>query len=541
MSRLTGTDVLGLFEAYQTIYSPQELTEEQVWEEVEIWVNSLIEEGYDLSDYTWEEMYESYLEEAPARNYGDPNVALLNKQKATRSTAQKQVQTALGQGKGIDVRGATSGAAQGRGFGAVSGGRQGVVVNKPLKPGETQQINVGGRTLFPAKSGNRTVYLPSKDAKPATPLFKSSTKPVPSVDKDKPVQPNSEPQQDSGTGGGSSGGTGGGSSGGTGGGSSGGTGGGSGPVLSKKDGVEGTGVGADFKEKAFTAAEKSRYASVAAKNAAVSPGGTPPATSKPTAASQLSPGGRASNSDLGSKTFPKRKTAGGTEYEVRTPTRAEMEASRKAGGGEAGVKSAVERSSKLMGGPEGPGEIKPDPALKSITKSFSPKPTPTPTPAATAPSPVNRATGSKKPGSIVSGFDMFDVVKGYLIGEGYADTEESALAIMANMSEEWRESIVLDERNRGEQGMSDREVSRRRNLGGNTRSTVSSDALGDHGSQGAIQKFHNRKGKLRQAIHKSGRNTRGDTGESGGKGRYEANKDHTDGYPSITKRGQGPG
>ena len=141
----------------------------------------------------------------------------------------------------------------------------------------------------------------------------------------------------------------------------------------------------------------------------------------------------------------------------------------------------------------------------------------------------------------VNSFDSFDAIKGHLLDEGYADTEEAALKIMANMSEEWRESIVLDERNRGEQGMSDREVSRRRNLGGNTRSTVSSDALGDHGSQGAIQKFHNRKGKLRQAIHKSGRNTRGDTGESGGKGRYEANKDHTDGYPSITKRGQGPG
>jgi hypothetical protein len=32
-------------------------------EEVELWVNSLIEEGYDLSDYTWDEMYEFYLDE----------------------------------------------------------------------------------------------------------------------------------------------------------------------------------------------------------------------------------------------------------------------------------------------------------------------------------------------------------------------------------------------------------------------------------------------------------------------------------------------
>jgi hypothetical protein len=30
----------------------------------------------------------------------------------------------------------------------------------------------------------------------------------------------------------------------------------------------------------------------------------------------------------------------------------------------------------------------------------------------------------------------------YLVAEGYADTNENALAIMVNMSEEWRESIV---------------------------------------------------------------------------------------------------
>ena len=46
--------------------------------------------------------------------------------------------------------------------------------------------------------------------------------------------------------------------------------------------------------------------------------------------------------------------------------------------------------------------------------------------------------------SISSGLDMFDLVKGHLLDEGYADTEEAAIAIMANMSEEWRESI-LDE------------------------------------------------------------------------------------------------
>ena len=51
-------------------------------------------------------------------------------------------------------------------------------------------------------------------------------------------------------------------------------------------------------------------------------------------------------------------------------------------------------------------------------------------------------TASQQRQGLTQGFDMFDVVKGHLLDEGYADTEEAALAIMANMSEEWRESIV---------------------------------------------------------------------------------------------------
>ena len=56
MSRITASEARGMMEAYSAVYASQELTEEQVWEEVENWVNSLLEEGYDLSDYTWEEM-----------------------------------------------------------------------------------------------------------------------------------------------------------------------------------------------------------------------------------------------------------------------------------------------------------------------------------------------------------------------------------------------------------------------------------------------------------------------------------------------------
>ena len=38
--------------------------------------------------------------------------------------------------------------------------------------------------------------------------------------------------------------------------------------------------------------------------------------------------------------------------------------------------------------------------------------------------------------------DIFDAILEYLVAEGYADTNESALVIMANMSEEWKESIM---------------------------------------------------------------------------------------------------
>ena len=39
-------------------------------------------------------------------------------------------------------------------------------------------------------------------------------------------------------------------------------------------------------------------------------------------------------------------------------------------------------------------------------------------------------------------YDTFDAILEHLVAEGYADTNESALAIMANMSDEWRHSIV---------------------------------------------------------------------------------------------------
>jgi hypothetical protein len=39
-------------------------------------------------------------------------------------------------------------------------------------------------------------------------------------------------------------------------------------------------------------------------------------------------------------------------------------------------------------------------------------------------------------------YELFDAILEYLVAEGYADTNDAAIAIMANMSEEWKQSIV---------------------------------------------------------------------------------------------------
>ena len=39
-------------------------------------------------------------------------------------------------------------------------------------------------------------------------------------------------------------------------------------------------------------------------------------------------------------------------------------------------------------------------------------------------------------------YDLYDIILSHLIDEGYADTEQAAEAIMVNMGEKWRETIV---------------------------------------------------------------------------------------------------
>jgi hypothetical protein len=53
--------------SYAAVYDRELKEELQEKQDFENWVNSLVEEGYDLSEYTWEDMYEAYIEEQGGR------------------------------------------------------------------------------------------------------------------------------------------------------------------------------------------------------------------------------------------------------------------------------------------------------------------------------------------------------------------------------------------------------------------------------------------------------------------------------------------
>ena len=79
---------------------------------------------------------------------------------------------------------------------------------------------------------------------------------------------------------------------------------------------------------------------------------------------------------------------------------------------------------------------------------------------------VTEKEGKEKEKEMKESADLFDYLLEYLVAEGYADTNQAALAIMANMSEEWKHSIVesaiaqraaavVDDQRRGSHGMAD--------------------------------------------------------------------------------------
>ncbi len=60
--------------------------------------------------------------------------------------------------------------------------------------------------------------------------------------------------------------------------------------------------------------------------------------------------------------------------------------------------------------------------------------------------------------------DKFDIIKSYLLDEGFAETEESAIGMMVSMSESWKKEIL--EGYKGKHGQSDKEYADSRSQGG---------------------------------------------------------------------------
>ena len=304
-------DLLNLKEAYAGVYASQELTEEQVWEEVETWVNSLIEEGYDLSDYTWEEMYESYLSEA-----SDLDMGLGRKVLRDRADRAKTA---------------------------------------PRSPSSaTPQPQLKGLSIGP---GGFNI-----NNKPAAPAAKpSGGGPFQSMPNFQPTAPAAKPA-------------------------------------------------------ATTPAPARPSAAASARPSAGAPA-RPAATAAPRPAATAAPRPTATAAPKPAATAPAAKPAGSAmdQFAKANPKLAASAAERDRTRGTSATTN---------------------PLMKDMKSRL---------PAPKTPSPTTAKTGfdlAKKGVNLAAGFDMFDAVKGYLIGEGYADTEEAALAIMINMSEEWKQSII---------------------------------------------------------------------------------------------------
>lgn len=90
-------DIYNLHEAYMEVYA-------QPKNEFEYWIDSLLEEGYDLSDYTWDEMYEFYLDEAEGSYGQTPKATQAYGELASRR--RKTPASELKGGKGKSVRSA---------------------------------------------------------------------------------------------------------------------------------------------------------------------------------------------------------------------------------------------------------------------------------------------------------------------------------------------------------------------------------------------------------------------------------------------------
>jgi hypothetical protein len=325
MSKITGSEVASLMEAYSSVYAPQELTEEQIWEEVENWVNSLLEEGYDLSEYTWEEMYEEYLSEMGQRMTTGQITA---PKAAPAPTSRPQV---AGGGMG-GMRGS------GRNRNAYqTSSSPGALRVKPTSPSPAP----AARTPSPAPAARTPSPAPAARTPSPSPAARTpSPSPAPAARTPSPAPAARTPSP----------------------------------------------------------APAARTPSPAP--AARPSGGTPSSLSKPT--------------------------------ETATPSAPRQK--------DTSITDMIGRSQVRQGAPINTGSKSSDIRAMAAKASIGAAPTPKPAPPVTP-----KQTPRQARLNMEMEYDTFDTILEHLVAEGYADTNEAALVIMANMSEDWRQSILDEE------------------------------------------------------------------------------------------------
>jgi hypothetical protein len=105
----------------------------------------------------------------------------------------------------------------------------------------------------------------------------------------------------------------------------------------------------------------------------------------------------------------------------------------------------------------------------------------------------------KKTGVSAESFDLFDYILEHLVAEGYADTNEAAIAIMANMSGDWRQSIVEGKKEFPHKKV-DRQVYDAMDSG---------ETAGDSGNRAKETRDYGRAERMRSVAAKHGGKTRG--------------------------------
>lgn len=176
MERITPHQVVGLMEAYNAVHVSKEqveLTEEQVQEDFENWVNSLVEEGHDLSEYTWEEMYEAYLSEIPINPAGNTR-PISNAPYQSRFARPMNAGTPQRTGRATAVSRPQIGGMGGLGAGYRGAELQQAAKARASQVGTSRQGTAGGPT-----TGGNTPVRQTATTRPAAPAAPS--RPVPTA------------------------------------------------------------------------------------------------------------------------------------------------------------------------------------------------------------------------------------------------------------------------------------------------------------------------------------------------------------------------